>query len=167
MLRRLRSFKRGAVGLCRSIGIKVASCQSWRFEKNSATRPISNHTSSYTIGSSSNFDSLQLCSQLTYRDPQHLFGKISTSLTNSISIKRTKRIFNTSYGQSNKPHLHRAYVIGGGIFFWLAVKSPFPTTVVSWMCFHFLWMKRLSICCKAYIHYYLLRTLLSLFPERS
>ena len=31
---------------------------------------------SQTIGSSSNFDSLYLCSQLTYRDPQYLFGKI-------------------------------------------------------------------------------------------
>ena len=46
---------------------------------------------------------------------------MSTSLTNSISIKRTERIFNTSYALSKLPHLHRAYVIGGCISFWLAV----------------------------------------------
>ena len=32
------------MGLCRSTGIKITSCQSWRFEKNSANRPTSNHT---------------------------------------------------------------------------------------------------------------------------
>ena len=30
MLRRLRSFQRGTVGLCGSTGFKVTSCQSWR-----------------------------------------------------------------------------------------------------------------------------------------
>ena len=68
-----------------------------------------------------NFESLQLWCQLIYRVPQYLFGKISTSLTNSISIKRTKRIFNTSYALSKWAHLHRIYVIGGCISFWLAV----------------------------------------------
>ena len=58
---------------------------------------------------------------MTYRDPQYLFGKISTSLTNSSSIKKTRRIFNTSYAQSKWPHLHRAYVIRSYIFFWPAV----------------------------------------------
>ena len=29
-------FQRGTVGLCRSTGVKVTSCQSWRFEKNLA-----------------------------------------------------------------------------------------------------------------------------------
>ena len=78
------------------------------------------------IGSSSNFDSLQFCSQLTYRDPQYLFGKISSSLTNPSSMKRTKRIFNTSFALSKWPHLHRAYVISGCAFFWLAIaKMPF------------------------------------------
>jgi len=68
---------------------------------------------------------------LTYRDPQYLFGKISTSLTNSSSIKRTKRIFNTSYAQSKWPHLHRVYVISGCIFFWLAVMYlPFSSRVL-------------------------------------
>ena len=38
--------------------------------------------------------------QLTYRNPKYLFGKISTSLTNSSSIERTKRIFNTRYALS-------------------------------------------------------------------
>ena len=33
MLRRLKSFKRNTVGLCRSTGCKVISCQSWQFKK--------------------------------------------------------------------------------------------------------------------------------------
>ena len=36
-----RSFQRGTVVLCRSKSSKVTSCHSWRFEKNSATRPTS------------------------------------------------------------------------------------------------------------------------------
>ena len=47
------------------------------------------------------------------------------SPTNSISIERTKRIFNTICALSKRPHLHRAYVIGGSIFFWLAVFQGF------------------------------------------
>ena len=43
LLRRFRSFQRGTVGLCRSNSCRVMSCQSWRFEKNSAARPESNH----------------------------------------------------------------------------------------------------------------------------
>ena len=49
LLRRLRSFQRGTVGLCRSTGVKVTSCQSWRFEKNSANWPTSNHTSASQV----------------------------------------------------------------------------------------------------------------------
>ena len=45
MLRRLRFFQRGTVCICRSTGIKGTSCQSWWFEKNSATWPTSNHAS--------------------------------------------------------------------------------------------------------------------------
>ena len=73
----------------------------------------------------SNFDSLQLCSQLTYRDPQYLFGKISTSLIYRVSIQRTSRISNTSYALSKWPHFHRAYVLGGCIFFSAAVDLCF------------------------------------------
>ena len=40
------------------------------------------------------------------------FGKISTTLINSISIKRTKRIFDTSFALSKLHHLHRVYVLG-------------------------------------------------------
>ena len=39
-LKSFRSFQRGTVELCRSKGCKVSSSQSWRFEKNSATWPI-------------------------------------------------------------------------------------------------------------------------------
>ena len=35
MLRRIRSFQRGAVGLCRSTGFKVTSCHSWRIVQES------------------------------------------------------------------------------------------------------------------------------------
>ena len=38
MLRRFRSFQRGTVGLCRSTGCKVASCQSWRMILSSRNR---------------------------------------------------------------------------------------------------------------------------------
>ena len=71
---------------------------------------------SRTIGSSFNFDSFQIYSQLTYRDTQYLFGKILTSL-NQISIEKTRRIFSTRHALSKWPHLHRAYVISGRIFF--------------------------------------------------
>ena len=43
LLRRLISFQRSTVDLSRPTGIKVTSCQSWRFEKNSAIRPTPNH----------------------------------------------------------------------------------------------------------------------------
>ena len=36
--RRLRSFQRGTVGLCRSTGCKVTSCQSWRMFLSSGNR---------------------------------------------------------------------------------------------------------------------------------
>ena len=36
-------------GLCRSTGCKVTSCQSWRFENNSASRPTSKHTSAARV----------------------------------------------------------------------------------------------------------------------
>ena len=49
ILRRLSSFQRGTVGLCKSTGCKVTSCHIWRFEKNSATRPTSNHTSAAQV----------------------------------------------------------------------------------------------------------------------
>ena len=41
--------QRGTMGFCRSIGVKVTSCQSWRFEKNSGMRPTSNHTSAARV----------------------------------------------------------------------------------------------------------------------
>ena len=77
---------------------------------------------SQTIGSFSNFYSWQLYSQLTYRGPQYLFGKISTSLINTISIERTTMIFNTNYALSKWLHLHRASVMSGCIFFLASCK---------------------------------------------
>ena len=93
LLRRMRSFQRGTVGLCRSTGIKVASCQSWRFEKYSATQPNFNQTKATLVefhdnGIIPNFDCLQLCRQLTYRDPQYLFGNILTSLITQFQLGR-------------------------------------------------------------------------------
>ena len=126
MVRRFRSFQRGTVGLFRSIGCKDTSCQSWRCDKKFCLRPIWTTQvrpafDSRTIRSSPNFDSLYLCSQLTYRDPQYLFGKISTSLTCIVSIQSSSRILNTGFAHSKWPHLQRAYVIGGYFLFWLAV----------------------------------------------
>ena len=56
---------------------------------------------------------------MIYRDLQYLFRKIITSVTNTTLNKRTRRIFSTSNALSNKPHLQRAFVIGGCIFSWL------------------------------------------------
>ena len=60
MLRGFRSFQKGTLGLCKSTGCKVTSCQSWRFEKNSAAQHESRWpgVDSWMMGSSSNFDSL-------------------------------------------------------------------------------------------------------------
>ena len=68
------------VGLCRANGCKVTSCQSWRFEKNSAAWPPMHHMSapgfhSWTMGSSRKFGGPQLCSPLIYRKSQYLFKK--------------------------------------------------------------------------------------------
>ena len=49
---------------------------------------------------------------MTYRDPQCLFGKISTFLTKIISIQRIGRIFDVSFALLKWPHLHRAYLLG-------------------------------------------------------
>ena len=83
---------------------------------------------SRTIGSSSNFDSLYLCSQLTHRDPQYLFRKISTFSVDIISKKETGSIFQTDFALSKWPNLHRAYpvisqyssseTVVSGILFW-------------------------------------------------
>ena len=124
--KRLRSFQRVTAGLCRSAYHKVTSCQRWRMIQLSG-----NWTQSalvlFRVGQvtyffqTSIFDSLYFWRQLTYRDLQYLFGKISNSLTNSISIKRTRRIFNTSYALSKWPHFNRAYVV--------SVKTQSHTTV--------------------------------------
>ena len=47
--RRFTSFQRGTVGLCRSTGVKVTSCQSWRFDKKFCPRPESNCTSAARV----------------------------------------------------------------------------------------------------------------------
>ena len=43
VLRRLRSFQRGTVDLCRSTGSKVTSCQSWRMILSSGNRTRAAH----------------------------------------------------------------------------------------------------------------------------
>ena len=73
--------KNSAPGLCRTTQMRP------RFD-------------SRMIGSSSNFDSLYFCNQLTYRDLQYLFGKISTLLTYRFSIQRTSSIFYTGFACS-------------------------------------------------------------------
>ena len=40
-----------------------------------------------------------------------------------VSIQRTRRIFDKGYALSKRPHLHRAYVIRGCIFLWLAIDE--------------------------------------------
>ena len=74
----------------------------------------------------SNFDSLQFCSQLTYRDPQYLFGKISISLKYIVSIQKTSRIPNIFFALSKWPHLHRAYLVSGPYSFSVPVCILYP-----------------------------------------
>ena len=115
MLRRFRCLQRGTVSLCRSTGWKAIIYQSWRYlhqNPHLKTTRVQPGFDSQTKGSSSNFDSLYLCSHLTYRDPQCLFKKIWTSLTYIVSIQRTRRILIISYTLSKWPHLHRAYLLG-------------------------------------------------------
>ena len=71
----------------------------------------------------SNFDSLQLCCQLTYRDPQYLFGKIWISLKYIVSIQSTCRIFNIGFALSKGPHLHRVYLVT--VCKWGAITEQF------------------------------------------
>ena len=126
MLKRFRSYQRGTLGLCIPTGCKVTSCQSLRMILSSGNQ-IQAALMWFEMGQvadffqTSNFDSLYFWSQLTYRNLQCLFGKISTFLANLISIKRTRWIFDTCYALSKWPHLHRTYVIGGCIFFWLTL----------------------------------------------
>ena len=118
------SFQRATVGLFRSAKLQAVKIGGWSHHLGIEPEPHlrgSRWAGRLHFFQTSNFDSLQFWCQLTYRDPQYHFGKISTSLTNSSSIKRTKRILNTSYALSKWPHLHRAYVISGCIFFLLAV----------------------------------------------
>ena len=63
-----------------------------KLEKNSASRPTSNLMTAAWVRFPDeriilNFDSLQLCSQLTYRDPKYLFGEISTFSRNKSSLR--------------------------------------------------------------------------------
>ena len=116
---RFRSFKRGTVSLFMSKGCKTTSCQIWRSEKNPAPRPTSNHTSAAQVWFLDDTIILQLWQLVTLQplDLQRstVTGKISTSLTNTVSIERTEkteRIFNTSYSLSKWPHLLRAYLLG-------------------------------------------------------
>ena len=126
-LRRFRSFQRGTVGLTRWTGCKVTSCQSWRMILSSKnwTRAALVY---FELGRGKNIlSNLQLW-QLATLQPVDLqrptvpLWKDLNPLNKLISIKRTERIFNTSYAQSKWPHLHRAYVIGVCIFFAMAVS---------------------------------------------
>ena len=135
MLRRLRSFQRGTVGLCRSTGCKDTSCQSWRSEKNPAALPTSNHTSAARVRFPDDRIILQLWQPVTLQPvdlqtPTVPLWKYLNLLKNSSSTEKTKRIFNTSYALSKWPTLHRAYVISGCIFFWLAVNTQLMHLVI-------------------------------------
>ena len=45
-----------------------------------------------------------------------------------------QKIFNVSYTLSKRPHLHSAYVIGGCIFFWLAVHTSIKRVKAMYFC---------------------------------
>ena len=60
------------MGLCRSTGCKITSCQSWRFDKKSCPRPMSNHTSAARVRFLDDRIILQLWQLVTLQpvDPQ-------------------------------------------------------------------------------------------------
>ena len=103
LLRRLRSFQRGTVGLCRSTGIKITSCQCWRFEKNSATRPTSNHTSAARVRFTDDRIMLQLWQLVTLqpvdlqRPTVPLWKDLDLLNIHTINLKTTLQMWNCNY----------------------------------------------------------------------
>ena len=89
-----KSFQRGTVSLCRLNGCKATIPQTVNCPESNPGYPcvLPLRPGGRFFFQTSKFDSLQFCSQLTYRDLQYLFGKISTSLTYWVSIWRTSRI---------------------------------------------------------------------------
>ena len=116
LLRRLRSFQRGTVGLCRSTGCKVTSCQIWRFEKNSPARLESNITHEAWSWVSDNWIILKVWQTATLQ-PFNLtkttvpFRKDLDPVINIVSAQETDSILTIDFALSKWPHLHRAYVL--------------------------------------------------------
>ena len=106
---------------------------------------------------------------MTYRDPQYLFGKISTKLTYIISIQRTKRISNIGFHSSKWPHLHSAYLVIG----WYSSLGPLQKFLVKssilvfrfWLKTYFLSRKDNESCYKR--SYYYSQVLSILFTPMS
>ena len=120
-LKIFRSFQRGTVGLCRSKRCKITSCQSWRSQERSASRPRpqsaslpgfeprsrSNHSQSLMAG---NF------AALWPTDPKFLALKDLNPFKIVSKVQKTSSILRVGFALSKWPHLHRAYVVGGCLF---------------------------------------------------
>ena len=87
LLKRLRSFQRGTVGFCRVTGVKITSCQSWRFEKNPAPQPAIHHAWAACVWIPDERIILKTWQTSTLEpfDPQYLFRKISKKLSGHAS----------------------------------------------------------------------------------
>ena len=116
MLRRFKSFQNGTLIVCRSTGCKVTSCQSWRFEKNSAARLESNHTCAVQVPVLDNLIILKISWTVTLQpfDLQRLtlpFWKDLDPIGNKVSAQETGSILKISFALSISPHLLRAYSV--------------------------------------------------------
>ena len=82
MLKRLNSFQRNTVGICRSTGFEVTSCQSWRFEKKYATQQATHNTQAAHLWVPDNGITFKvwLTSTLHSFDPQRLKATLLTDL---------------------------------------------------------------------------------------
>ena len=117
---------------------EMSKLEVWK--KNSAARLELNHTwvawvDFQMIGSSSNFDWPQLCSPLTYRDPQYLYGKIQTILTYIVSIQRAKKCFQD-----------RVYLFSASLYaVWVKQKHYYACTPVFPYFIYYSWSKKITI----------------------
>ena len=131
---RFRPFQSGTVGLSESKDCKVTSCQRWRFEKNSAIRPTSDHTRAAWVRFPYNRIILQLWQLVTLQPvdlqrPTVPLWKYLNLLKNTISNQRTSRIFDTVFAHSKWPHLHMAYLLGVWHSFSVTVCTYIPWNI--------------------------------------
>ena len=113
----LRSFQRGTVGLCRSTGFKITSCQSWRMILSSR-----NPTQAALVWFDSGRGQTLTLTPVDLQRPTVPLWKDLNHLNIIISIQRTRWIFNVVFD-----HLHRAYLLGVWYSFFVTVWHVLPS----------------------------------------